>query len=198
MSYLSSTMGNPLGYNTPVVPPPPVYQKARKNNRSYTDYDVTQDEYLSPTSPSSSTRPLSVQKKHRVTGSTASNIISVLQEAWPIHSPIPSDMTVATLEEEDEMVSPTRASSPALSIDERRQPCSYVASSSPHASHPFDTACGRPSSPTPPPALALTRSIKRSLTRRPSLSSIRSILGKERAPHAGNDVIHMTVVQETA
>lgn len=200
MPYLSPTMVNTLGYSTPVVPPPPVYQSAWKKPRktcSSSDYDASHETRLLPTSPGPSTRPLDVKKKHRPAESRGSNIFTVLQEQWPappnaIPSPIPSDMTTASADEAD-VISPTRASSPALSIDERRQPCSYMASSS----RPFDSAFIPSSSPAPEPT---PRSIKRSLTRRPSLSSIRSLLGKERAGHGApgsSDVIHMTVVQET-
>ncbi|KAJ3567267.1 hypothetical protein NP233_g6478 [Leucocoprinus birnbaumii] len=191
MPYLSQTMTNPMGFSTPVVPPPPVYQSSwKKSAKAYAPkYDLDYEAGLSPNdAPSSSTKPLDIKKKHRPAESRGSNIITaMLQEQWPsppsaIPSPIPCDMTPILDEAEDE-ISPTRASSPASRSTRDASPDALVTSPSP--------------SPAPSPA---PRTVKRSLTRRPSLSSIRSFLGKDKPGHgasASNDVIHMTVVQET-
>lgn len=207
MPSLGSPLGNSLGYNAPVLPPP-IHIASRKPE-PYMDNSIIYEARPSPVSPSSvspfsPTRPL-IPKNHRLNAeSKGSNIAAVLQEHWPspptatlspVPSPIPSTVSLSIPETIDD-ISPTRASSPALSIDERRQPCSYFpCSSPPYMARPFEGSSIRSFSPPPEHAPL----VKKQASRRPSMRSIRSTLSRERCGYGQPDldVIHMTVVHET-
>ncbi|KAF9447643.1 STE3-domain-containing protein [Macrolepiota fuliginosa MF-IS2] len=200
LSYLGSPLGNSLGYNAPVLPPP-IY---KKKSKTYVDSSVVSGSYLPVTSPTSPTRPLLPKQSRSRAESKASNITTVLQELWPappvsIPSPVPSAFS-ATFESSIEgEISPTRASSPALSIDERRQACSYFPSASPPRMNHDPPFGGSVRSLSPPPGQESVSSGS-SRTRRPSIKSLRNALSGEKLGHkrtGSNEVIHMTVVQET-
>lgn len=194
LPYLGAPMGDPMGFNSPILPPPRAYKSSEKKAKPYLDTRAFTG-YQSVVSPTTPTRPL-LPKTHRAQNeSKGSNIAGMLEANWPSPPPLtPFALPSPISPSSTEMISPTRASTPDIVNDDRRQACSYFPTSSPpRVNRPFEGSSIRSLSP-PPGSLLKT---KKSVSRCPSLRSLGSGLKAIHERTDSNDVIHMTVVHET-
>ncbi|KAF7759669.1 hypothetical protein Agabi119p4_11364 [Agaricus bisporus var. burnettii] len=179
-------LGHSLGYNTPILPPP-IHKSSTKKPENYVDHNIIHEARPSLCSHSSSKELLSHQH-HMQTASKASDITAVLGATWPsppMAAPSPSPTRDRYISGPFDVISPTRASSPALSQ------CSQ---SSSHISRPFGEYSARPVSQSPPGLRS------KAVNRRPSLKNFQSNMkGRNQSGKGQEDAsIRMTVVHETA
>jgi hypothetical protein len=187
VSNFGSPLGLSLGYNTPILPPPPIHKSSTKKPDLHVDPNIIYEARPSLSSRSSSTEPL-VYNRHTHTTSKASAITAVLEENWPsppVSSPTPPPTGNSFI---TGSVDANCASSP---LEEKRE--RTYARSSPRMSRPFEGYTVLPASPQSPPGLTA-----QAVTRRPSLKTFQSNLsGKNQFGKEQEDaLIHMTVVHE--
>ncbi|KAF8890815.1 pheromone A receptor-domain-containing protein [Gymnopilus junonius] len=186
LSYLRSPSAKSLGIATPLQVPPPV-----KTPPPRTAFEIPPK----PSSPPPLPKPI-LKTPQNVPVDVEPSINSVFDVAWPIP---PSSPTRSLSRSCFSSGSRSPSHSPASSAEEVDAYPLYPAVTPVHPrSRPFEDSCisfhvaSVPSSPGPP--------IKKTIPKRPSLQNLRRTWSKERLEqgHDSVEVIHMTIVQETA